>query len=208
MELTVIEREVAFVLIESLMEYGLLECLDTDNDLSAESWFYRNKIHNFGFFGTSGATKFCFSHPDLPGWIIKIGYDGLARDYMEREYENYLAAKNCGLEHFFPVTAYVGEIQGYSCYAQQEVECCEEDVRSGWYEELRERFVMSGDEFEESDVWDEVDWLEDEERVNLLFHNEELIRFLRERNINDLHEGNFGYIGCCAVIIDFSGWDG
>lgn len=208
MELTNIEREVASVLIEAMMEYGLTDCLSTNSPVSAESWFYRDSIEKFGFFGSSGISKFCFGHSDLPGWIIKIGYEGFACDYATLEYENYLAAKELGLEGFFPVTVYIGEFCGHSCYAQQEVECCEDDIRSDWYEELRERYVMDGEEFEEADVWKEVEWLEDDERVDLLFHNEELLHFLQDHNINDLHEGNFGYIGRFPIIIDFCGWKG
>ena len=32
-------------------------------------------------------------------------------------------------------------------------------------------------------------------------------QFIRENNINDLHDGNIGYIGNRPVLIDYSGWD-
>ena len=32
-------------------------------------------------------------------------------------------------------------------------------------------------------------------------------QFIRNNNINDLHDGNIGYIGNRPVLIDYSGWD-
>ena len=60
----------------------------------------------------------------------------------------------------------------------------------------------------EEDVWLEIDGMGDRDKAELSFHDDELTEFLEENYINDLHEGNFGYIGDRMVIVDFSGWRG
>ena len=44
------------------------------------------------------------------------------------------------------------------------------------------------------------------DRVMLLYNDEKLSSFIRNRLINDLHCGNFGYAGDHYVMIDYSGF--
>jgi hypothetical protein len=204
--LTYNEREIANIIIEALVEYGLNEYLSQDN---VWDWFCENKMRCMGFWASNGATKTCIGHEDLEGWVIKVGHtSGVGLNYARLEYDNYREAVACGLAYYFPETYYLGEFGGQSFFLQQEVECDEDQVTSDWYERLRDSYDEDGEEYDVDQLWDEISNLEDDEKAFLMFHNGELSHFLCENRINDLHEGNFGYINGRCVIIDFSGYRG
>lgn len=201
------EREIANVLVEALVEYGLVENLAPWGDNSTMNWYYDNKMNEFGFDAKSGSSKVCFMHDDLCGWTIKVGFSSkLNCDYAAREYEMYCLAEGRGFGYYFPETIYLGEYGGRPFYLQELADCDEDQVSSAWYEKICDGYVEEGNDYDSDCVWDEVDALDDWERVELLFGDRELCQFLWDNDINDLHEGNFGWIGDKIVIIDFSGW--
>lgn len=206
--LTEYEREVAVTLIEALVEYGMNDYLRSDGKRSLRGWYEDNDLVCAGYFMSSGCTKACIMHDDLVDWVIKVGFVDGKLDYAALEYENYCLAEEAGLNSYFPETVYIGEFGGRAFYAQRMCECDEDQISSEWFECLCDQYYERGEDYDSDTVWEEVDALEDDEKVNLFFGDEELIDFLREHRINDLHEGNFGYRGGCKVIIDFSGFRG
>jgi hypothetical protein len=203
------EREVATTLVQALVEYGLTENLAQYGEHGTESWFANNDLGVMGFWASGGATKACIGHRDLVDWVIKVGYkDQVACNYAALEYANYCLAEEAGLAFYFPKMVYLGEFAGVPFYLQQMAECYEDQVASDWYERLRDSYEENEEEYDDNDLWNEIDSMDDDDRVYLTFHDNELVEFLREHHINDLHEGNFGYIGSRMVIVDFSGWRG
>lgn len=208
MELSAVEREIAITLVEALVEYGLNDHLAQYGDKGTERWFDDMELYRLGFSIASGASKSCIEHDDLD-WVIKVGHtESVNCDYAKLEYENYCRAKEAGLEYYFPATFFLGEFGGRPFYVQEMVECDECQVSSDWYERLRDEYDEIGEEYDCDSLWDAIYNMDDDERANLSFHNQELTDFLMEHHIGDLHEGNFGYIGGRMVIIDFSGWAG
>ena len=206
--LTSYEREAAIALIEALVDYGMNDCLESYGERSLRDWYENNHLSRVGYSMSSGCTKACIWHDDLVDWVIKVGFVDGKLDYAALEYENYCLAVEAGLAHYFPETVFIGEFDGRAFYAQRMCECDEDQISSEWFECLRDRYEEWGEEYDSDSIWNEVDDLEDDERIDLFFGDEELIDFLRERRINDLHGGNFGYRGGCKVIIDFSGFRG
>jgi hypothetical protein len=206
--LTFNEREIANIIVEALVEYGLKDHLKECVDNSFYEWFADCELRAHGFWAASGATKFCFGHTDLEGWVVKVSHINNKYDYARMEYSNYRLACDAGLAYYFPETFYLGEFDGCRFYLQQEVECDEDQVTSDWYERLRDSYEEDGEEYDVDRLWDEIDNLDDDEKAFLMFHDGELGHFLCENRINDLHEGNFGYINGRCVIIDFSGFRG
>ena len=206
--LTEYEREIAMVVVEALVDYGMGEHLDSYGEHSLRDWYEYNELEDMGYTMSGGATKACIKHDDLVNWVIKVGYTGIKIDYAKLEYENYCLAEQAGLSIYFPETVFIGEFDGRAFYAQRMCECDEDQISSEWFECLRDRYEECGEEYDNDSIWSEVDCLEDDEKVQLFFGDDELIDFLRENRINDLHEGNFGYFGGCKVIIDFSGFRG
>ena len=206
MMLSDIEREIAVAIVESVVEYGILESLSEGR---AYDWFYDNELLREGFNVHCGMTKACISHDDLFDWVIKVGFTrGLEVDHAMREYQNYCFAEQEGLDYYFPKTVYLGEFGGRPFFLQEAVECDEDEITSEWYDRLRDKYDEEGEEYDCDRLWDEVYELEDEERAYLLFGNQKLVKFLKEHDIGDLHEGNFGASGDHLVICDFSGWIG
>ena len=200
------EREVATALVEALVEYGLIENLASYGEHNTQNWFQNCNLDAEGFGASGGVSKACIWHDDLVNWVIKVGFtdQGPRRceDYAAKEYENYLLAVEAGLSYYFPETVFLGVFGGRPFYLQQYAECDEDQVSSEWYERLREQYYYECEE----DVWAVIDGMCDCDKAELSFHNEELTEFLEENGINDLHEGNFGYIGDRMVIVDFSGY--
>ena len=207
--LTEFEREVAISIIESLVEYGLTDNLGQSCGSYPETWFANNGLDAMGFWAAGGMTKICIGHYDLANWVIKVGYrDHSACDYAALEYTNYCLAEEAGLAFYFPKMVYLGKFAEVPFYLQQMAECYEDQVTSDWYDRLYDLYEESEEEYDNSDLWDEIYNMDDDAKVYLSFHDNELVEFLHKHHINDLHEGNFGYIGDRMVIVDFSGWRG
>ena len=207
--LTDYEREVAITLVKSLCEYGLTENLAQYGKHSTENWFRDNNLRDAGFGASGGATKVCIWHDDLCDWVIKVGYtENVKKDYAAYEYNVYCAAEEAGLACYFPETIYLGEFYSRPFYIQQEANCDEDQVTSDWYERLRDQYDEDGEEYDPDCLWDELNCMEAEDKARLCFCDEALCNFLWEHNVGDLHEGNFGYIQGCLVIVDFSGYCG
>ena len=207
--LTDYEREVAITLIEALCEYGLTEHLAQYGAHSTENWFCDNNLRDANFWGSSGATKVCIGHSDLCGWVIKVGYtENVKKDYAAYEYNVYCMAEEAGLARYFPETVYLGEFYGRPFYVQQEADCDEDQVTSDWYERLRDQYDEDEEEYDVDTLWCEIDNMDSLDKAMLVFGDEELCDFLDDHRVNDLHEGNFGYIRGCMVIIDMAGFEG
>ena len=207
--LTNYEREIAITLVEALVEYGLTNYLAPYGDFGAENWFCNNELESFGFCARGGATKICIDHEDVCGWVIKVGYTkNVKLDYAAREYQNYCIAREAGFAEYFPETVYLGKFDGHEFYVQEMADCDENQVSSEWYERLRDDYEEDGESYDSDYLWDEIYDMDDDAKAFLCFHDAALCDFLKENNITDLHEGNFGYIGSRMVIVDFSGYIG
>lgn len=201
MKISFAEKENIFAMLKEDFNYSFKGC--RFSDLFTEADLYEK-----GYTYESGAVKYCIFHEDFGDFVVKFTTEPF--DYCEREYTNYLAAVDAGLDYFFPYTDFLGEINGVKFFIQERAECDNEAISSIWYDNLREDYVSEEDEDEDiinEKIWDMIYDLEDDQRALYCFGNEEkLIDFLGEYCINDLHEGNFGYIGDRLVIIDFSGF--
>lgn len=196
-------------LVARLVDCGLLSNLAHYGEHCTEVWFQKSELEREGFWAASGATKVCFGHVDFPNWVIKVGYTEKVKfDYARKENEIYTKAVAAGLEYYFPETKLLGIYGGRPFFIQQCAECVEHAISSEWYERLRSRYEEDEEEYDPNELWDEIDYLDDWERAMLLFGNEDLCNFLSDNGVNDLHEGNFGYVGDHIVIVDFSGFAG
>lgn len=203
MKLENCDREIVIRLAHILIDNGISEARNQD---LAEDLFYET-LHRLGFDMRTGMTKSCFTHENLNDWVIKVGFTGLSKDYARTEYENYRDAVNCNLDWYFPFTEFLCEIDGVEFFIQEMAECCEDTVTSDWYDSIQALYEESGRDLDEIDIRDEVYELEDDDKIDLMFHDMALASFLREHRIGDFHEGNFGFIGDRTVIIDFSGYE-
>ena len=141
MKLSAIEREIAKVLVEALVEYGLTKHLVSWGERSTEDWFWNNELSALGFGASAGLSKVCIWHTDLLNWVIKVGFvEEVSMDYASREYENYCMAEEEGLSQYFPTTVYLGIFGGRPFYLQEYAECEEARISSEWYDRLSEEY--------------------------------------------------------------------
>lgn len=154
---------------------------------------------NEGFSFHAGETKVCIIVPSF-NWVIKVGIKPCHFDYCAKEAKNFQNAKEWGLSDFFAATYNIGEVRGWSIYLQEYAAPDEDAVTSALRTWTGDTHLMSDDGFD------------DEDRVRAVFgadYGSDIIDFICENRINDLHSGNFGVTRDGRIVIfDFSGYRG
>lgn len=174
-----------------------------------------------------GATKVCIDVKGLD-WVIKVGFlrttnptvkKDDVQDYCEREANNFKVVQKRHLEAFFAETYELGEVNGAKFYLQERVECDEDIIDSLLCTYVEENPVGFGvfkesygseEEYSEA-VMDSARWMGEEDKVNAILGggHYELINFIDEFEINDLHSGNWGITSDGRMVIfDYSGYYG
>lgn len=171
--------------------------------------FKSHNMEDCGFSFRTGCTKVCLFHSNYEDYVIKFSTDKF--DYCEKEYKNYWAAVYNKVDSYFPFTILLGSFNGIKFYIQERAVCNEAKISDIWYSIIRNDYESWKDNESEDDIndniWSMVDELDDETRLSYCFGEDtRLFDFIDEYCINDLHEGNFGYINGRLVIIDFSGY--
>lgn len=208
MKATSWERDTAISIVESMIRTGLSALYAEDSRARGLwDWLDDNKFFENGITYESGATKAVLFHSDLDSWVIKFRLPGEdpKQDYCAREYDNYVAAEEAGLDYYFATTEYLCEREGIVFYLQEQV-ICDEEVDSELCDKLQCQYDESGTPYDMDSLWYDVEEMTARDRVLLLYGNMELADFITNRRINDLHSGNFGIDGDHYVIIDFSGF--
>lgn len=164
-----------------------------------------------------GMTKMAIVVEDFD-YVIKIPFViethlGTDADYCEIEYENYKLAKEYGLArhfaacerlpayHFYSVDydgdSVVIDIPLYIMEFAEVDEECTESLCSDCY------------------ICDSDDFSDDQKDAARIFSNyytddevEDLVAFMADNAITDIHCGNIGYINGVPVLIDYSGYMG
>lgn len=186
--------------------------------------FYSKNVQ----YSDAGCSKWILQLKTLPGWVIKVPFQGCRKyeddeyrdryedftfqgakneiddwDYCLREFEVYLAAKERNLEKFFPETLYLGDYHGLPIYAAEEMN----DYYNGSYISKGSNYcntISRQYNFKISATHIE-EFLEGgvtEEEVR------SLLTFLIECNVGDFHNGNFGWDEEGHLrLIDFSDFD-
>lgn len=166
--------------------------------------------------GAAGCTKVCVPLNDE--WVLKfplVAPDGI-RDWCALEAQNYALAKKAGFAEFFAPCYYWGEVDGLPVYVQRRVVKDSDEIESSVFDYCRsfvERKEGEKEEHYNERVQEFVDYeATDEDTIiaNFCFlgdeDREKFFDFIEEREINDLHCGNFGFFGSRCVIFDYSGF--
>jgi hypothetical protein len=127
-------------------------------------------------------------------------------DYCEAEANKYERAKEEGLAQCFAKTKKIGDIDGYPIYMQELADIYKSiDYQSSHTEEDSRQVssICNSNNF----YMFNIEWLSDAFHYygEKMFHK--LLEFIRTLGINDLHDGNIGYIGNRPVLVDYSSFD-
>lgn len=224
MALTEYDRGIIWETIDKLCEEDFLSVLHGKTSLwdwksdssSSNPLFVREDILcNNGITIKSGATKIVVLMDELGDWVIKTNFHHRRYDYCQREAANYLLAMENDLEGYFAECYWFTRVGNLDFYIQKRLEtgCWVEGTVKEYFEDyvttelgyVREDYEYE-DEYYDA-VCDAVENLEDTDRAAAVFcWDSKLADFITERDINDLHEGNYGRIDDRYFIIDYSGF--
>lgn len=195
---------------------------------------YQNKFKSLSndFLLSSGASKLAII-PKAKDYVIKLPFAGVdyqckekdefatfhcrlskSADYCKADIMVYNEAKDVGMEVFFAEIEQIGEVQGVPVYVQQKAEIFGDCIP---YEDQLEALDDEDDEIMTS-IKSDYPYLVEEEFLPPLWVKDfiliygtsvfdELIDFLHEHEIDDLHEENVGYIANMPVLVDYSGFE-
>lgn len=202
------DRDGLIDLVDCLIdEYGMAEYFHTHFHDKTDmcDWVRKSGVEEkLNLYYTSGATKGVIVPAD-GDYVIKFNLIGETCNYCGREYENWCLAEEAGLSQYFAETIYLTSCGKMVFYAQR-MAVCDETAEDSMYYTLRDRYEADHCEYDVDNLWNIIDEMEADERVELLFGNDKLCDFIRSRHINDLHGANFGMIDGQFVLIDYSGF--
>ena len=189
--------------INLLVEAGMISDIhDDEKHFCPHTWFGKHMPKRCDIY--EGASKGVIVFEDAD-YVIKFDYYG-SESYCKLEANNYTDAVEAGLARYFAETRFVCEIDGITFTVQEKCDCDEGAVYNSLGRYVRSTYEDEGSEYDEHDIWSEVDCLFDEGRAYEMFEDAALAHFICSHYINDLHKGNFGFIGERLVMTDFSGF--
>ena len=218
---TVAELNVAYEMIRKLdrLEVERITPKNTKgNRLSCTAWESQRQqmLEKFGIEMYFGATKAVFVCKGLDEWVLKISrmndYD---RDYCELEYDHYNLAKTKGFGAYFADIYKLGDFNGITWYIQQKVEVNESKISNYLCDHADDEFFedigISREDKESYYPEDIVDDMGVEDRLAILFNDEDFTNFLVDTMENDgvspdLHSANIGMIDDRFILFDYSGF--
>lgn len=133
----------------------------------------------------------------------RVGEDEYGWDYCASEQFFYRKAIEAGLEDFFMETIFIGKFEDHPIYLQKKVSVYGYNSETKSSESSKEIFVSK---FRHSEIQNEdfggilIDYY-GVERVN------QLVEFLSEVGISDLHSSNVGIRANRPVLFDYSGYN-
>ena len=152
-----------------------------------------------------GPTEEPFSGVQVEGYIHDNDWD-----YCETESYRYLEAEKHDVSEYFAKTWYIGSVKDWPIYAQIRanmycsLESCSVRSRKNYSNEEREsvKSIKEATHFYVSDEWmiDFINYWGEDALMNL-------INFCDEWFIDDLHDGNLGYICGAPCLVDYSSFD-
>ena len=199
-----VDMEHVMSFVNRLISMGLVDDINSvDKCFDPWDWFcdHNNAFADSHFEIYSGACKGVLVFHDTD-YVIKFDYYG-SESYCKLEAENYADAVKAGLELYFAETRIITEVDGVVFTVQEQCVCDEDEV----YNSVR-KYVEETDceDLDEDGVWAEVDYLCENGQLYEVFGDSALRSFICCHHINDLHQGNFGFIGDRLVMTDFSGF--
>lgn len=199
-------------------------------DLGLCDWLekYDGWLNKQSFEIFRGETKICIVDEENEDWVFKIGFIrktnpkyveyNTADDYCKREANYYAEAQVVGLERYFAASFKVGECEGVEIFAQERTDNDEDLIKEYFVDYVKSSYNYDRSAFESDEDYsqaleDDASDLEGEERIHAVFGEseeiEELIEFIDDHEINDLHSGNWGKTKDGRIVMfDYSGYDG
>lgn len=144
----------------------------------------------------------------LFNYVVK--FDLSDEKYTEKELENYEYAVDEGLEDYFAEIHRGGNFYGIDYYVMEQVKCDEDRSSSEMYLAYCEAKDIDS---EDEESVDEYCYQSSEEILYTFIENvygekvaNRINDFCINHDINDIHNGNIGYLNDKPIIIDYAGY--
>lgn len=176
-----------------------------ENSRGSHKWYYSGTHMPSKWVKIEGEEKFydfsgarCYNNEDE--W-----------NYCQAETELAVRAKEAGLASCFAITSLLGLANGYPIYIQDRCSIFSDEESTTNKEKYKNRtkadYKSLREVRERVDFWSIDDnWLLD----FLIYFGEEMLRdltnFIFDNNIEDLHNGNIGYIKGVPCLVDYSSY--
>ena len=171
----------------------------------------------------SGATRFVIWDTNYNDFVIKFSDEERYEAYSAKEAEVYHKAEEKGVEKYFGWIHFICNYQNHAVYAMEYLDCDEETISNKSYEYNWKEFCSEENIDDDEDTRNSSYRYEFDEAymdcnngdygvLNYLFSeitNEDMIKLdhlIYDEDVNDLHEGNFGFRGNQLVICDYAGY--
>ena len=174
-----------------------------------------------GMYISDGACRFVIIDEKHPDFVIKFGWSPSDEKYCRKEAELYAAAKERGLGKYFAWNHYICQFQGRGVYAMEYLDCDEEDISEKSSDYCWKLYCDDNNVDTDEDDWDIRDEFWDsyndasDQTYGVVRYLSSMIsakdaialdQFIWDNDINDLHDGNFGYRCKQIVICDYAGY--
>lgn len=211
-------------IVDALRTYGLDEIILKPRDKRVQTESFNDvareclKNTDLEFEYDSGATKGVIIPIDAD-YVIKLPlYTARGEtpvDFCAREAAVYEEAKKFGLDHMLAaVQVFKFDDVPYYVYVQEKVDVNtdeNEDVLFTYSSKQINQEDYDDEDERNSAAWDYMNEMPVEECIYAIFgeynkYANQLVNLFLDMNINDIHNGNFGYNGGHPVLIDYSGY--
>ena len=198
----------------------------SNGEMTVTNWhdLHEEDCLNYGIDLDFGCTRVVFFPvSEYPDFVVKFDLNqdhSSSPDFCGLEAQLYGKAVAANVSRFFAETIYGGEWEGITYYLQEYAPNDSEKLRESVIrnyaddvEDAMEYFANNGeDNPSEDDIWsyysEMVDDMDSEDKViEVLGYDAELLSFLSENQIDDLHFGNYGESERGWIIIDFCGYE-
>lgn len=144
-------------------------------------------------------------------WVIKCDTYNDGTIPCQIEAKNFQRAISYNLAMYFAPTYYIGKYKGVDLVLQKKLVVDSTYTKSHAYEitgeEIFSPYTINYGNQEKITIYPTWNGSLDQEDILVgLYDNLELVEFCKKYEINDLHDGNFGWDGDQAYITDFSGY--
>lgn len=136
---------------------------------------------------------------------MEIEPNGARWNYCALEASLYHDAKEAGLAQYFAREIYIGEVDNHPVYEQDKASILEDMPEKDYPYARREKTEEKCDSLG-IDCFCPV-WIEDFLDEYGVEEYRRLEKFLNEKHICDLHDGNLGYINGKPVLVDYTGYN-
>ena len=216
------EKEVAIEFANDLVKSGIQlyltpTPLSYDEKKSNRQNFYKNlEALPYSTTVASGATRGVFMRDDgeLDRWVLKVDFNDNSRDYCEREANFYQEAIEQEVSWAFAATYYLTTIDEIDFYIQERLDCdCEDSTSEKIAEYIVNKCGITQEDGEDdldfqSRIWDYEDsYMEWDDVLNCIIGDADVEEFVYSRDINDLHQANYGMTSDGYFkIVDYCGY--